>query len=64
MFKSLVAAALAGMLAFACSAFAQHYPTRPVTMVVPFAAGGPTDVPGRAVPARMSELLFCQNRFA
>ena len=32
-------------------------PTRPVTMVIPFAAGGPTDVLGRVVAARMSEIL-------
>jgi tripartite-type tricarboxylate transporter receptor subunit TctC len=39
------------------SAGAQGYPTRPVTMIIPFAAGGPTDVLGRIVGARMSELL-------
>ena len=36
---------------------AQDYPTRPVTMVIPFAAGGPTDVLGRVVADRMSQLL-------
>ena len=38
-------------------AAAQDYPARPVTMVIPFAAGGPTDVLGRVVAARMSEIL-------
>ena len=38
---------LAGLLALTASAGAQTYPTRPVTMVIPFAAGGPTDVLGR-----------------
>jgi tripartite-type tricarboxylate transporter receptor subunit TctC len=50
-------AALATLLAIAGSAAAQDYPTRPVTMVIPFAAGGPTDVLGRVVAARMSEIL-------
>src|SRR3982751_5156193 len=39
------------------SALAQTYPTRPVVMVVPFAAGGTFDVMGRIMAARMSELL-------
>jgi tripartite-type tricarboxylate transporter receptor subunit TctC len=33
------------------------WPTRPVTMVVPFAAGGPTDVVGRIVAQRLGEIL-------
>src|ERR1700680_15273 len=57
MFKAVVGAILAGMCAFAGNAVAQEYPTRPMTMVIPFAAGGPTDVLGRVVAARMSELL-------
>jgi len=48
---------LAAFVAFAGSVSAQNYPTRPVTMVIPFAAGGPTDVLGRVVGARMSEIL-------
>jgi tripartite-type tricarboxylate transporter receptor subunit TctC len=38
-------------------ATAQDYPTRPVTMVIPFAAGGPTDVLGRVVATRLGEIL-------
>jgi tripartite-type tricarboxylate transporter receptor subunit TctC len=38
-------------------AWAQAYPSRPMTMIVPFAAGGPQDVLGRLVAQRMSELL-------
>jgi tripartite-type tricarboxylate transporter receptor subunit TctC len=36
---------------------AQSWPTRPVTMVVPFAAGGGTDVLGRIIGRRLSETL-------
>lgn len=38
-------------------AAAQSWPTRPLTMVVPFAAGGGTDVLGRIVGRRLSEVL-------
>ena len=39
---------------------AQSYPTRPMTMIVPFAAGGPQDVLGRIVAQRVSEILSQQ----
>jgi tripartite-type tricarboxylate transporter receptor subunit TctC len=39
------------------AARADSYPSRPITMVVPFAAGSAFDVLGRIVAARMSELL-------
>jgi len=50
---------LAGALAGALTppAAAQDWPTRPVTMVVPFAAGGGGDLAGRIIAPRMSELL-------
>ena len=57
MLRPVIYAAVAGFFAFTSSAFAQGYPNRPVTMISPFAAGGPTDVLGRIVGARMSELL-------
>jgi tripartite-type tricarboxylate transporter receptor subunit TctC len=38
-------------------AWAQTYPSRPITMILPFAAGGPTDVLGRMVGQRMGEVL-------
>jgi tripartite-type tricarboxylate transporter receptor subunit TctC len=53
--KAVLAAGL--MLCGIAAAAAQDYPNRPITMVVPFAAGGPTDVQGRVIAARMSELL-------
>lgn len=36
---------------------ADDYPTRPVRMIIPFAAGGPTDIVGRIMGAKMSEVL-------
>ncbi|MFL5073007.1 MAG: Bug family tripartite tricarboxylate transporter substrate binding protein [Xanthobacteraceae bacterium] len=36
---------------------AQDWPARPVTLVVPFAAGGPVDVGGRILAQRLSEIL-------
>jgi tripartite-type tricarboxylate transporter receptor subunit TctC len=57
-FKLLATALLTGTLAsLSAPSFAQDYPNRPMTMVIPFAAGGPTDVQGRVIAARMSELL-------
>ncbi|MET0606534.1 MAG: tripartite tricarboxylate transporter substrate-binding protein [Beijerinckiaceae bacterium] len=41
----------------ATAAAAQDYPTKPITMVVPFAAGGPTDVLGRVVAERIGQTL-------
>lgn len=39
------------------AAFAQSYPTRPVSVIVPFAAGGPTDALARILAARMTQSL-------
>src|SRR5688572_7619247 len=41
----------------ASSAVAQDYPTRPITIVVPAAAGGPTDTISRVTAQSMSKLL-------
>jgi tripartite-type tricarboxylate transporter receptor subunit TctC len=44
-------------LAFATGAPAQSYPTHPVTMLVPYAAGGPTDTVARVVAQAMMKPL-------
>lgn len=53
--KGAVAAAAVSL--FALSASAQSYPQRNITMVVPFAAGGPTDTVARLVAESMSKDL-------
>jgi tripartite-type tricarboxylate transporter receptor subunit TctC len=55
--NTIFGAAFAIALSFAGVAHAQDFPSRPMTMIIPFAAGGPTDVLGRVVAARMSEVL-------
>src|SRR4051794_19139252 len=49
--------ALAALPGPAAAQDGKDYPNRPVTMVIPFAAGGPTDVLGRVVAARMGDIL-------
>jgi tripartite-type tricarboxylate transporter receptor subunit TctC len=41
----------------ASAAFAQAFPNKPITMIVPFAAGGPTDIIARIVSDNMSKTL-------
>lgn len=50
-------AVLASLYGFVASGEAQTYPTRSITMIVPFAAGGPTDVISRIVTAHMAQTL-------
>ena len=55
--KTLTALVAAASLALATGANAEDWPTRPLTMVNPFAAGGPNDVPARLFAQRMGEIL-------
>lgn len=48
---------LAAMLATGSPSLAQDFPDRQITMVVPFAAGGSTDVVGRIIAQKMSDEL-------
>ena len=55
--KKTIIAALAGVLACAGTAQAQQWPTHPMTLIVPFAAGGGVDVSARIQAQKMGELL-------
>src|SRR2546428_11984792 len=57
--RSLVAAlaAIATLFCAALDAAAQSYPQRPVRLIVPAPAGGPTDVPGRLIADGLSSLF-------
>jgi tripartite-type tricarboxylate transporter receptor subunit TctC len=53
---SMIAAAASVVFA-AGAAHAQNFPTRPITIIVPFAAGGPTDIIARIAGEHMSKVL-------
>jgi tripartite-type tricarboxylate transporter receptor subunit TctC len=55
--KLVFLASLAASLANVAGASAQNFPTRPVTIVVPFAAGGPADAMARVIGDRMRVAL-------
>ena len=63
-FAQLIALALAALVA--STACAQTYPTKAVRLVVPFLAGGSTDIVGRTVAQKLSEMwgqqVFVDNR--
>jgi tripartite-type tricarboxylate transporter receptor subunit TctC len=56
MLRKIIGAVLASILGGAAAA-QDAWPTRPVTMIVPFAAGGPVDTLGRVLAPRLSEIL-------
>ncbi len=51
------ACAIAGLVLFVVPAGAQDYPSRPITLIVPYAAGGGNDVMARIVADKMSKSL-------
>jgi tripartite-type tricarboxylate transporter receptor subunit TctC len=57
MSKKILGIAIGLMLALSGPAGAQNFPSHPMTLVIPFAAGGPQDVLGRIIAQRMSEVL-------
>lgn len=55
--RSCLPVTLALMMAAGSVLAAQPYPQRPVRMIIPFAAGGATDVPTRLTSAKLAERL-------
>jgi len=56
--RRLPAAVIAAVaLAATAAQAADNYPSRSVQMIIPFAAGGPTDIVGRIMSAKMGEIL-------
>ena len=53
----LPALAVAAAAFVATGAQAADYPSRPIQLIIPFAAGGPTDIVGRIMGAKMSEIM-------
>lgn len=52
-----LSATLAVLVALSTPAATQNWPSRPITAIVPFAAGGPVDIVGRILASRMAELI-------
>jgi tripartite-type tricarboxylate transporter receptor subunit TctC len=55
--KMMIVTALVALAASSMSAAAQNYPTRPITLVIPFTPGGPVDTVARVVTEHMRGTL-------
>jgi tripartite-type tricarboxylate transporter receptor subunit TctC len=55
--RLLAATIAATALAASATQAADTYPTRSIQLIIPFAAGGPTDIVGRIMGARMGQIL-------
>jgi tripartite-type tricarboxylate transporter receptor subunit TctC len=55
--RKIILAAFSALLAFGGSALAESFPSHPITLVVPFSAGGPTDAMARILSDRMKNNL-------
>ena len=63
--RKIILAALLMTLAFSANALAEKFPSRPVTIVVPFSAGGPSDammrILGERMKASLGEAVLVEN---
>jgi tripartite-type tricarboxylate transporter receptor subunit TctC len=55
--SAIITTTIASLVMLASAALAQSFPTRPITLVVPYPAGGPTDVVARVLADRMRVAL-------
>src|ERR1700744_137094 len=55
--RKTILAALTALLAFSAAAHAENFPSHPITLIVPFSAGGPTDSMARILGERMQRSL-------
>jgi tripartite-type tricarboxylate transporter receptor subunit TctC len=55
--RSVALVASVAVIAFASSAAAADYPTKPITLMIGFAPGGPSDVMARILTKKMEEIL-------
>src|ERR1700724_1653719 len=55
--RRAILTALVALLAFSGSAYADNFPSHPLTIVVPFSAGGPSDALARIMAERMKTTL-------
>jgi tripartite-type tricarboxylate transporter receptor subunit TctC len=55
--EGIGAIALAALVGWTAPAIAQEYPSKPITLMVPYAAGGPTDIVARSLGQTMGKAL-------
>jgi tripartite-type tricarboxylate transporter receptor subunit TctC len=55
--RKAIWAALAVLMTIGGQAVAQNFPSRPITIIVPFSAGGPSDAMARILAERMKTTL-------
>ncbi|HEY9396836.1 MAG TPA: tripartite tricarboxylate transporter substrate binding protein BugD [Burkholderiales bacterium] len=56
-YKAVLGAIALGLGVISTGVSAQTYPTKPITLIVPFSAGGPTDTVARSIAASMQDML-------